>query len=63
MHGLPPFAPATHPFADGLERDHAAVLAGLTLPCSSGAVEGKVLKAPGRPVAASAKVSVTSWPR
>jgi hypothetical protein len=32
MHGLPPFAPATHPFADGLERDHAAVLAGLTLP-------------------------------
>ena len=33
-----------HTFANGLERDHAAVLAGLTLPYSSGAVEGKVCK-------------------
>ena len=33
-----------HAFANGLERDHAAVLAGLTLPYSSGAVEGKVCK-------------------
>jgi len=36
--------PHLHSFASGLERDHAAVLAGLTLPCSSGAVEGKVGK-------------------
>ena len=36
--------PHLHAFANGLERDHAAVLAGLTLPCSSGAVEGKVGK-------------------
>ena len=33
-----------HAFSNGLERDHAAVLAGLTLPYSSGAVEGKVCK-------------------
>ena len=33
-----------HTFANGLERDHAAVLSGLTLPYSSGAVEGKVGK-------------------
>ena len=36
--------PHLHTFANGLERDHAAVLAGLTLPYSSGAVEGKVCK-------------------
>jgi transposase len=36
--------PHLHTFANGLERDHAAVLAGLTLPYSSGAVEGKVGK-------------------
>jgi transposase len=36
--------PALHSFASGLERDHAAVLAGLTLPNSSGAVEGQVCK-------------------
>ena len=36
--------PHLHTFANGLERDHAAVLAGLTLPHSSGAVEGKVGK-------------------
>ena len=36
--------PHLHAFANGLERDHAAVLAGLTLPYSSGAVEGKVCK-------------------
>ena len=36
--------PHLHTFASGLERDHAAVLAGLTLPCSSGAVEGRVCK-------------------
>ena len=36
--------PHLHSFANGLERDHAAVLAGLTLPYSSGAVEGKVCK-------------------
>jgi transposase len=34
--------PHLHTFANGLERDHAAVLAGLTLPYSSGPVEGKV---------------------
>jgi transposase len=34
--------PHLHTFANGLERDHAAVLAGLTLPHSSGAVEGNV---------------------
>jgi hypothetical protein len=34
----------SHTFANGLERDHAAVLRGLTLPYSSGAVEGKVGK-------------------
>ena len=33
--------PHLHSFANGLERDHAAVQAGLTLPCSSGPVEGK----------------------
>ena len=48
-HGSPgPFRaddlPHLHTFANGLERDHAAVLAGLTLPYSSGAVEGKVCK-------------------
>ncbi|WP_443078987.1 transposase [Streptosporangium sp. NBC_01495] len=31
-------------FASGLRRDHAAVTAGLTLPYSSGAVEGIVNK-------------------
>jgi transposase len=36
--------PHLHAFANGLERDHAAVLNGLTLPYSSGAVEGKVGK-------------------
>jgi transposase len=36
--------PHLHTFANGLKRDHAAVLAGLTLPYSSGAVEGKVCK-------------------
>jgi len=36
--------PHLHTFADGLQRDHAAVLNGLTLPCSSGTVEGKVRK-------------------
>ncbi|MEV4010938.1 ISL3 family transposase [Nonomuraea angiospora] len=36
--------PHLHTFANGLERDHAAVVAGLTLPYSSGAVEGKVCK-------------------
>ena len=36
--------PALHTFANGLERDHAAVLAGLTLPHSSGAVEGNVTR-------------------
>jgi transposase len=36
--------PALHSFANGLQRDHDAVLAGLTLPYSSGAVEGRVCK-------------------
>jgi hypothetical protein len=36
--------PHLHTFANGLERDHAAVLSGLMLPYSSGAVEGKVAK-------------------
>jgi len=36
--------PHLHAFANGLERDHAAVPAGLTVPCSSGAVEGKAGK-------------------
>src|SRR4029077_20604928 len=36
--------PHLHTFANGLERDHAAVLAGLTSPYSSGPVEGKVCK-------------------
>ena len=36
--------PHLHTFANGLERDHAAVLNGLTLPYSSGAVEGNVCK-------------------
>jgi transposase len=34
--------PDLHSFAVGLTRDHAAVLNGLTLPYSSGAVEGQV---------------------
>ena len=34
--------PALHAFADGLRRDHQAVTAGLTLPWSSGPVEGHV---------------------
>ena len=34
--------PDLHRFANGLRRDHAAVLNGLTLPHSSGAVEGSV---------------------
>jgi transposase len=37
--------PHLHTFANGLERDHTAVLNGLTLPYSSGAVEGKVCTA------------------
>jgi transposase len=36
--------PELHSFAAGLKRDHAAVLNGLTLPHSSGAVEGSVNK-------------------
>jgi transposase len=36
--------PALHSFANGLQKDHDAVLAGLTLPYSSGAVEGKICK-------------------
>jgi transposase len=36
--------PHLHTFANGLERDHAAVLNGLTLPYSSGAVEGAVCR-------------------
>jgi transposase len=36
--------PALHSFANGLCKDHDAVLAGLTLPYSSGAVEGKICK-------------------
>ncbi|MCD2158178.1 hypothetical protein LQL77_31320 [Rhodococcus cerastii] len=34
--------PQLHRFVCGLETDHAAVLNGLTLPYSSGAVEGQV---------------------
>ncbi|GAA5029110.1 hypothetical protein GCM10023335_67720 [Streptomyces siamensis] len=34
--------PSRHTFINGLERDLAAVTAGLTLPCSSGIVEGHV---------------------
>ena len=34
--------PGLHSFANGLRRDLAAVTAGLTLPWSSGAVEGQV---------------------
>jgi transposase len=34
--------PALHSFTNGLKRDHAAVLNGLTLPHSSGPVEGNV---------------------
>jgi transposase len=34
--------PALHALVAGLRRDHAAVTAGLTLPYSSGAVEGQV---------------------
>ena len=34
--------PVLHAFADGLQRDHQAVTAGLTLPWSSGPVEGHV---------------------
>jgi transposase len=37
--------PHLHTFAGGLERDYAAVLNGLTLPYSSGAVEGAVTRA------------------
>ncbi|MFD0480086.1 transposase [Nonomuraea thailandensis] len=36
--------PALHAFANGLQRDHDAVRNGLTLPYSSGAVEGRVCK-------------------
>ncbi|WP_221341423.1 transposase, partial [Nonomuraea endophytica] len=36
--------PAFHVFANGLQRDHDAVRNGLTLPYSSGAVEGRVCK-------------------
>ncbi|MFD7406396.1 transposase, partial [Streptomyces sp. NPDC059866] len=34
--------PALHAFADGLRRDQRAVMAGLALPWSSGAVEGHI---------------------
>lgn len=34
--------PALHSFTRGLRRDHEAVVNGLTLPYSSGAVEGNV---------------------
>lgn len=34
--------PSLHTFVDGLERDLAAVTAGLTLPWSSGTLEGHV---------------------
>ena len=34
--------PALHTLMAGLRRDHAAVTAGLTLPYSSGAVEGQI---------------------
>ena len=34
--------PDLHSFTTGLKRDHTAVLNGLTLPWSSGAVEGQV---------------------
>ncbi|WP_237535879.1 transposase [Streptomyces sp. SID3343] len=34
--------PHLHAFANGLERDRAAITAGLTLPWSSGVVEGHV---------------------
>ncbi|MFE5406834.1 hypothetical protein ACFQ9Z_37210 [Streptomyces sp. NPDC056580] len=40
--GLAPLDERLHAFANGLERDIAAVTAGLTLPWSSGAVEGHV---------------------
>ena len=33
--------PALHSFAHGIRRDQQAVTAGLALPCSSGALEGK----------------------
>lgn len=36
--------PALHTFTNGLEQDHDAVLAGLTLPHSSGPVEGNVTR-------------------
>ena len=36
--------PHLHTFANGLERDHAAVLNGLTLAYSLGAVEGNVCR-------------------
>lgn len=36
--------PALHSFANGIQKDHAAVLNGLTLPYSSGPVEGKICK-------------------
>jgi transposase len=34
--------PGLHSFANGIDRDRPAVIAGLTLPYSSGAVEGHV---------------------
>ncbi|MGW7081422.1 ISL3 family transposase [Streptomyces sp. NPDC054866] len=37
--------PHLHQFADGLERDHDAVMAGLSSPWSSGQVEGQVTRA------------------
>ena len=36
--------PALHAFADGLDKDYDAVVAGLTLPYSNGATEGVVNK-------------------
>ena len=42
MRGSRPTTPDLHSFTTGLGRDHAAVLNGLTLSYSSGAVEGKV---------------------
>ncbi|WP_149181339.1 transposase [Streptomyces sp. TRM49041] len=40
--GGPSRLPGLHTFTSGLERDLAAVTAGLTLPWSSGVVEGHV---------------------
>lgn len=57
--------PALHTLVTGLRRDHAAVTAGLSLPCSSGAVEGQVnrikaLNAPCTAVPTSTSANVSS---